>query len=187
MTMITPTPISHDSSRRGQTLVEALIALSILTVGFIGIVFLLTKSFQLNRTVTDETQATYLAAEGIEVTKSLIDHDVYSGIAVGANDFGKCFPLSGFYYPIDYTTTDCSKLQFSSSQPPKPDTELYFSPTTHLFSAFDPLGGITTDFTRTIHVANNGTSLDVQSIVTWASGDLSNTITLEDVFYDWQP
>jgi Tfp pilus assembly protein PilV len=37
-------------SRRGQTLVEALVALSILTVGFVGVVVLLTKSFQLNRT-----------------------------------------------------------------------------------------------------------------------------------------
>lgn len=175
--------------RRGQTLIEALVALGILTTGFVGVVALLNRSFALNRTTTDDTQATYLAAEGIEVAKNLIDHDVYAGLALGSstNDFGACFPRSGYYYPIDYTTTDCSSLGFSPSPPPQADEQLYLSPTTHLFTATDPLGGTATDFTRTIHVTNNGTSLDVQSAVTWNNGTLSNTITLEDVFYDWQP
>ena len=69
MSMNIPPP----HSRRGQTLVEALVALSILTTGFFGIVSLLTKSFQLNRTTMNDTQATYLAAEGIEIAKNLID------------------------------------------------------------------------------------------------------------------
>ena len=68
-------------SHRGQTLVEALVALSILTVGFVGIVTLLTKSFQLNRTTSNDTQATYLAAEGIEIAKTSINYDVYYGLS----------------------------------------------------------------------------------------------------------
>lgn len=183
-------------SRRGQTLVEALVALSILTTGFVGVVALLNRSFVLNRTTTDDTQATYLASSGIEEVKNLIDHDVYAGLALSSstNDFGACFPRSGYYYPIDYATTDvsnCSNLSFSTDSSTAA-TPLYFDPTTHLFSA-ESSGGTATDFVRYIKVTNvtdaTGAliALDVQSTVAWTNGSLSNTITLEDVFYDWQP
>ncbi len=187
-------------SRRGQTLVEALVALSILTVGFVGITTLLTQSFQLNRTTADDTEATYLASEGIEIVKSLIDHDVYFGLAQSSstNDWGNCFPSSGYYYPIDYetitaaqgTTDDCSGLNFSTNQTDGA-TPLYFDPIADLYTT-NAADGTPTDFTRTIEITDGdvgGTpeEIDVQSAVTWNNGELSNTITLEDQFYDWHP
>ncbi len=182
-------PFAH-SSRRGQTLVEALVALSILTTGFIGIATLLTKSFQLNRTTMYDTQGTYLAAEGIELAKNLIDHDVYEYLSGNPRySWGSCFPHGqGYYYPIDYQTVTCSpsSLKYQSSPPSAARSTLYFNPTTHLFS-FDPSGAVATNFTRTIYVANNGNELDVQSTVAWTDGGISNSITLEDHFYNWQP
>ena len=161
-------------------------------MGFIGIVTLLTKSFQLNRTTANDTQATYLASEGIEIAKNLIDHDVYAGFALSANtnDFGACFPLAGYYYPIDYSTTDCSTLHFSPPSSP-PNTVLYLDPSTHLFGE-DSSVGSATSFTRNIEVTPISNSsglaeLDVQSTVTWTEGLTSNTITLEDHFYNWHP
>ncbi len=169
-------------SRRGQTLVEALIALSILTVGFVGVIGLLTKSFQLNRTTSNDTQATYLAAEGIEVVKNLIDHDVYEQLSGNSNyRWSSCFSSSGYYYPIDYETTDCSGLSHSSLPP---DTQLYFDPATHMFTT-NAFGTNPTDFVRNIEVTNNGEELDVKSMVAWSDGGQSNTITLEDHFYNW--
>ena len=171
-------------SRRGQTLVEALVALSILTVGFVGIITLLTKSFQLNRTTSNDTQATYLAAEGIEITKSLIDHDVYTGLAVGSNDWGTSFTRSGYYWDIDYETTSTVGLPFYTNQ--MQTTPLYFSSTTHSFG-YDTLGATPTDFVRNIKVTSiNGNELDVQSIVTWSDGGSSDAITLEDHFYNYR-
>jgi hypothetical protein len=130
-------------------------------------------------------QATYLAAEGIEIVKNLIDHDVYEQL--GGNpgySWGSCFPYSGshYYYPIDYTTTNCASLDFSNGPP---NTPLYFDPTTHMYSE-SVFGGNETDFVRSIKVINNGQSIDVQSTVTWSVGPLGNTITLEDVFYHYQ-
>lgn len=179
-------------ARRGQTLVEALVAISILTTGFLGIVTLLTQSFQLNRTTMNDTQATYLAAEGIEVVKSLIDHDVYTGFASGGpstDDFGASFPHSGYYYPIDYETTSTANVQFSTTPP---NTPLYFNPTTDFYSV-NAFGGNPTDFVRNIKITDNyNTSgglvdLDVQSTVTWTDNGISNSITLEDTFYNWIP
>lgn len=177
-------------SRRGQTLVEALVALSILTTGFVGIVALLTKSFQLNRTTTDNTQATYLAAEGIEVAKNIIDYDGYYGLAQSAHtdDWGCSFGLSAgqsvdYALAYDTTVTDCS-----APLPPLTTDQLYLAPS-HLYT-YNDFGAAATDFKRDVWItvpAGSPNELDVRSVVTWSSGSLSNTITLEDHFYDWRP
>jgi hypothetical protein len=172
------------TSRSGQSLVEALVALSILTVGFLGIITLLNKSLQLSKTTSDDTQATYLAAEGIEVAKSLIDHDVYEGIFQGSDEWGACFPLPGVhYYELDYATTNCASL-ISSANPM--NSPLYFHPATDLFS-YSSAGGTKSAFTRDIKITNNGEEIDVQSIVHWSDGLASNDIVLEDQFYNWHP
>jgi hypothetical protein len=176
---------SPSRSRSGQTLVEALIALSILTMGFIGIISLLTKSFQLNRTTADDTQATYLAAEGIEITKNLIDHDVYEQLGGDPSySWGSCFSTTGYYYPVDYQTTDCKSLS-ENTPSSKPNTPLYFNSKTHSYTV-NSFEATPTDFVRNILVTNLGNEIDVQSTVTWTSGLLSNTITLEDHFYNYQ-
>src|SRR3989344_7355701 len=65
--------------RSGQALVEVMVAVSILTVGFLGIVGLLSRALALNRVVADNYTATYLAAEGIEITKNIVDGNVVQG------------------------------------------------------------------------------------------------------------
>lgn len=176
----------HNKSRRGQTLVEALVALSLLTTGFIGIANLLTRSFLLSRTTSNDTQATYLASEGIEVAKNLIDHDVYEGLKAGAgnNDWGQCFGLGdgeSAHYNLEYDTTSCpTPLPGTSTDP------LYFDPDSHLYS-YKTNGNVETNFIRDVYVTDLGNEIDVQSTVTWTDGSLSNTITLEDQFYNWHP
>jgi type II secretory pathway pseudopilin PulG len=185
--------ISFSDPRRGQTLVEALIALTILTVGFIGIMTLLTKSFQLNRINADQTQATYLAAEGIEVAKNIIDHDVYLGIdegGTGDSGWGNSFPQSG-YYNLDYLSTSTQYAYMGDTYPP--NVPLYFDPTTDLYGITPSGATVPTDFTRSIKVTQvsippaSGFALDVQSTVAWKNGLTAGGITLEDQFYDWHP
>jgi hypothetical protein len=179
-------PFTSRSStlRSGQSLVEAMVALSVLTVGFLGIITLLNKSLQLSKVTSDDTQATYLAAEGIEVAKSLIDHDVYQGISQGIDQWGKCFPLSGVhYYQLDYETTSCTSLVVSANPMNNP---LYFHPSTDLFS-YSSAGGTASNFTRNIKITNKGEEIDVQSIVTWSDGLATNDVVLEDHFYNWHP
>ena len=185
-------------SRRGQTLVEALVALSILTMGFIGIISLLSRSFQLNRTASDDTQATYLAAEGIEIAKNIIDYDVYYGFrqSTSTNDWGCSFNLSSGQsadYELDYTKV-VSSLSGCGAAPGKVSSaaqaqaaHLYFNPSTTLYTYNSFAPAVQSDFTRDIRITNDGEDLNVQSIVKWTSGSLSNTITLEDYFYNWHP
>jgi hypothetical protein len=190
-------------SRRGQTLVEALVALSLLMTGFIGIVTLLTKSFQLNRTTTNDTQATYLASEGIEIAKNIIDHDVYYGLHFGNNDWGCSFGLgagASADYELNYDDYPSACDQVDSVAASKAQSDpLYFNSGSGagagFYSYHNLPSAVPTVFTRDVRVTavsdpsnpSNSNELDVQSIVTWTEGSISNTITLEDHFYNWQP
>jgi type II secretory pathway pseudopilin PulG len=180
---------SRISSRRGQTLVEALVALSILTVGFVGIVALLAKSFQLNRTTSNDTQATYLAAEGIEVAKNIIDYDVYIGLP-GNNDWGCSFrltPGTPVDYALAYDTVPPLNCPQGQTLPTLRTDQLYFSSSNGLYT-YNSFESQSTDFTRDVYISvpvNSPDELDVQSTVRWTDGGQSNTITLEDHFYNW--
>lgn len=63
----------------GYVLVEAIIAITIAVVGLLGIFSLLSRSLSLNRVVADRFVAAYLAAEGIEIVKNMIDNNILAG------------------------------------------------------------------------------------------------------------
>ena len=166
-----------------------MLALAVLTAGFLGILTLLAQSLHISKSISNETTATYLAAEGIELTKNLIDHDVYEHLAFGGFGWGFCFqPLSAGQtnnYGFDYSQTTC----------PPPDNSasfLYFDPATHLYSYANSGGSVLTGFKRLIRVTMNANptlpELTVRSIVNWTTGPFtSQSVDLEDDFYNWHP
>jgi len=181
-----PSLQSPRASRSGQSIIEAVIAISILTVGFLGIAALLSQSLYLERVVADQTTATYLAAEGIELMKNLSDHDVYMRLAGLGPGWGNCLPHPGWNeIELDYSSLDCSR-SFDSGDFLKfdPATGLYGY---NLLAADNP---VATNFTRDIRVfwAPGQPNMDVQSIVSWSTGPFtSQTVVLEDYFYNWHP
>lgn len=181
-------------NRKGQSLIEVMVALLVLTTGFLGILSLLSQSIFLSKTVGQETTATYLAAEGIEIAKNLIDHDVYENLAGLGTGWGTCFGLSGGNYELDYTTTDCTSAALKSYLGSTPPDYLYFDPATHLYVYnFDDLNPtVPTGFQRGIKIIPNDVpgnpsipEITVQSIVTWEVGGAYQNVTLEDHFYNW--
>lgn len=176
------TPFFHPSPRGGQSLIEVMIAVTALTVSFLGISALLAQSLALNRVISNEATATYLASEGIEMAKSLIDHDFYAYAATPPQGlgWGSCFGFGGDF-ELDYTTPDCSALtRFVAG-----GRYLWYNPTTHLYS-YDQDGAQQTDFTRDIRVTSNGDEITVNSIVSWSGlAGSPGSINLEDHFYKW--
>lgn len=170
-----------------------MIALSVLTVGFLGIATLLSKSFFLNRVNADEVTGTYLASEGIEIMKNMLDHDVYSG-----GTWGTCGGSCGSdgTYIADYTTGMGPSVQdqplLATACAGAGYPHLNFSTSTRLYS-YSSVNSVTTGFQRCIrisHTVSNGTfaEVTVDSIVTWSTGPLaSQSVDLEDHFYNWHP
>ena len=64
-------------NKKGYLLVEVMIAISLLTLGFFGTLSLISNSISLNSVVSDHFIANYLAMEGIETVKNLIDANFF--------------------------------------------------------------------------------------------------------------
>lgn len=198
--------ISHKNSgsRTGQSLIEAMAALGILTVGLVGVLTLLSRSFLLQRETADEAKATYLASEGLEITKSLIDHGVYAGVAQAEEtngwdgDITQCFNFSQSgksTHEVDFTTVDCSDFA-PVQQGDKGAGQLCLATgadnVPRYYDCDDksiPSGATPTGFYRLVTVSRpDKNTIDVVSTVTWDTGTITNqSVTVEDTFYNWHP
>jgi len=173
--------------RSGQTIVEAVIALGVLTIGFSGIITLLNRSLSLNQLVTDQNIATYLATEGIEVTKNLVDTAVIQGLD----------PFTPPLFNVGSYELDFDDLL--DTNPPaenpgrrigglgvKSNTPLLFDSATNLYS-YD--SGAPTGFYRTITInIQPGEYINVMATIDWTSkGGAQNSVVMEDYFFKWRP
>lgn len=180
-------------ARKGQSLIEVMVAMTLLTVGFLGVVALLSQSLAINNFTANNVTAIYLASEGIEIAKNLIDHDVFMGNTHQSWSWGMCagsLNVIAANFEAAYNTDQCSN-GVDGVMPYNANDHLYYYPNTHLYgynqnnSAQN--GGTPTIFTRDIAMIPNGSDeITVSSTVFWAGlAGAPQSITLEDHFYDW--
>ncbi len=167
------------STRSGQALIESIVAVSILTVGFLGIFSLLSQSLSLNRVVSDNYTATYLAAEGVEVIKNLIDANTIRGQAWNCGLTDGTYELSWDSLPASGA---CGGTALQNNQ----NRFLSFDSATNLYSY---AGSVATPFKRQVALTRvSGDELKVVSQVTWLGRGTGNfSVNLEDHFYHWRP
>lgn len=155
----------------GFLLVEAMVAMSVLTTGVLGIFALMSQSIKLTRTVNDQYVASYLAAEGIEVTKNILDSNFLTKPG-NWNEDG--FAAIGCY-EVDYATLSLGAT--CSNTPLKFDGSLY---------GYAGEGRATV-FSRNVDISpvmdGGQVGVRVRSTVTWMGGERS--FAVEDVFYAW--
>lgn len=159
-------------SSAGQALIEVLVAISVLTVGFLGIVTLLSRALSLSRVVSDSYTATYLAAEGIEITKNIVDAQ-FLGPRRGWNS-----AVSPGDFEAEY---DSLTLNAYAGR------KLLLDPQTKIYSYKN---GVLTPFIRKITIAFVGSGqqeIIVNSEVDWPTrGGGGSSVNLEDHFYNWR-
>lgn len=171
------------TSQGGQLIVEAVIAIFIITVSILVFVALLARATALNRVINDRYTAVYLAAEGIEVVKNIIDgNSMHPGTPWNA----------GVSTNGDYEVAfDSKNLQIFQNLPLKFDktTGIYDLPNIH--NGANP----NSPFQRKITIcavnsagcANiSGGEIRVNSIVKWRTGGVNYEVNLEDHFFDWR-
>jgi len=158
-------------SKKGYLLMEVMVAISLLTIGFLAVLSLVSNSLSLNRIVSDQFTANYLAMEGIEIVKNLIDSNYLSG-----NPWNQGF--SNGNYEVDYQSVNLeADLQ----------RRFLFDSTSGFY---DYNGDIKTPFKRTIAVEllEGGNEIKVNSIVEWTGrGGGEFEVNLEDKFFNWRP
>jgi len=172
-------PEKKNSMRRffihtqGQVLVETMVALSIVVIALLGMLSLLSNSLGINRVVADQYIGSYLAAEGVEVVKNILDTNVASGKAPNEG-IANC--ANGCTFQYDST----------EAEPYSVDEQLQFNKKTGLYLYED---GSNSGFHRSVKVSQDaaGDYIRVSSRVTWNSrGGISQEVELEDVFYYWR-
>ena len=168
--------------RRGQSIIEAMVALSILIIGFLGTIALINRSIGLNRVVADNYTATYLAAEGIEVTKNLIDGNY---LKYNANPFVYGFALCLELRPCEWEVEYDTNWETNPPVTRASGRQLWYDDTRKLYT-YSNFGEIS-PFTRIIKIyLVGGDQLVVNSEVTWRTrGGGISTVNLEDRFYNW--
>lgn len=171
---------SLTTSRSGQVMVEAMVALSVITVGILGVFTLTTSSIGYSRVAADRYVAVNLANEGIELTKNLIDRNIMDETAPSWNYLpGLINGISD--YKIDYND---SALSSSNGE------YLYFSKDGSGYYRYD-IQDVNkdkpTEFQRIISIENiSSNHLKVISKVYWNSRKSSYDFSVEDHFYDLQ-
>lgn len=163
-------------SKEGQALIEAIIAVSLLSVGLTGILALLNQSLRLNGASAENYTATYLAAEGIEVARNIIDANAIQGKSWN-NGFS-----DSTNYQIEYDSNSMTPVGCVIDQCPP----LKYNPDTHLYDY--AAGSADTPFRRLIKISFVGNDeIKISSIVSWVgAGGGSFSVNLEDHFMNWR-
>lgn len=170
--------LSNGSHTGGQLLIESIIAISLVVVGMMAILGFLASALSLNRVVSDQLTATYLAGEGIEIVKNIIDSHKGNGKL-----WNEGLNVNG---PEDYSLQyDDKKLTDRAFQL---GPLLYDPATGYSYKG----GGKETAFKRTVRLTpillnDRVNEYQVNSVVTWYTrGGGIFTVDIEDHFYDWR-
>ena len=162
-------------------LVETMVALSVITIGLLGIFALLSTSMGLNRFVSEKHVATYLAAEGIELVKNLIDTNYIARKGGQLISWNEGLSQAGSY-EIDYMSTSLAPVSGGNLN------LLYYSDGLY---GYDQSGGAEqTKYKREIIIDPSiADQIKVNSIVVWEGRGLAEArmVNLEDKFFDWRP
>ena len=182
--------------REGQALVELMVAMGILLIGFLATARLLVQSFGINRTIEDDYRGTYLAEEGIEIVRSLVAYNILFGEGIPndpLDDRDLTRGLSDGCYTVAFDTN----FSVAGSEPQLvPGCAIGATPPLRFRSdektySYDPAGS-ETPFRRMIRVTHTDDlsvgvvpyRIAVESTVSWSThGGGQLDLTLEDYFY----
>lgn len=170
----------HDS-RQGNSIIEAVVAASLVIIGLVGIVQLVTRSFQANEVISDRFTAAHLAAEGVEIIRNRLE--VYLAASMPWSDLPTLLDSGNYEVAAD---TPLTIRRISGSESPNP---LLFDQNTLLFNYDAPQPYEQTKFYRTVEIKWNTpcpSKVSIESIVRWTTRGTAASIDAADEMYSWR-
>lgn len=158
------------SSNKGFTLIEAMVALVLVTVAMGPVFILATSSVNVASRIEHNLIAANLAQEGIEVIRNIRDTNWLSGAAFDNN-------LAAGTWRVEWNTVGGGLMPVGSNPVLKKNNGLYNYST-----------GTNTVFKRTITISKpNSGELVVISSVTWVErGNINRTVSTESHLFNWK-
>lgn len=153
----------------GFTLVEALVAVAVLTVALTPVFAQVTASFRLARTIEQNLVASTLAQEGVELVRGMRDDNWFAD-----NRFKQGFDACANGCRVVFD--DSAPLPLDANPPLQVDTQ----------GRYRYSGGTDTPYSRrvTIEDVSDG-HVKVVSKVTWNIGGTVREVVVEDHLFDW--
>jgi type II secretory pathway pseudopilin PulG len=161
-------------NRNGFTILEVVLAISVLTLAVGGSFSLLQQTLHIASMANSKLTATYLAQEGIEIVRNIRD-----------NNWLKQRMTSDFSWKDGLGSSDPYEADYSDpALRPFSGEPLSFDDTNGLYSY--PTWGTETKFKRKIIIADMGNYLDVTVRVEWPGrvGEIKN-VELKEYLYNW--
>ena len=180
-------------ARAGFYIVESMVALGLLVFGFLGFVALLSSSLSLNRVASHAYIGNFLALEGIELVKNVVDANI-----IYRQNWGEaCEWNSGFSKKGQYDVSSEQVFPESGTCPGEQFVNNHeFADSPLLIDSrgmYNHALGEATPFRRRIVVSPvpenepDSDELKVNSIVTWTTrGGGKFEVSAEDHLFNWQ-
>ena len=167
---------------RGFTLIEAIVAIGVISVGFVGALVLLSKSASQASLLKNRVIAAHLAEEGVEVIYNIRDTNWLKDMNWRTGLSDTAFAL------VDYNST---AIDISANVASR-DCLNY---TAGFYKHSALVGGCNTTFKRHVELSTGPADpnlsgfqpLIVKSVVTWQEkGQTHSPVTVIDYLYDWK-
>jgi len=178
-------------NKRGFTLIETLVAISILLLSILGPMTFAAQGIQNTYYARDQIVAFYLAQEGIELVRAKRDDNALSGAASWLTDItGSTGCDSADGCGVEVQNQDV--FVPCGASPGYANCRMYYdasgvsSPSSHRGIYVLPAGGgVATTFVRRIQVQSvSANEYDVVSVVSWQTARLTKTITVRSKIFN---
>ena len=168
--------------KSGFTLVEALVALSILIVGIISGFILVTKALYDVTIIQDRLTASFLAQEGVELVRQIRDSNYLKSLGGTSTDWDNNLKTDGDYLISANIDTGTVILPLPFWQ----DKSLYYHPSSGVYNYDNSGGAVSTVFKRKINIKHLSTDeIQVQAIMGWQSKGINFNLVVEDHLFNW--
>ncbi|MEK7505864.1 MAG: prepilin-type N-terminal cleavage/methylation domain-containing protein [Patescibacteria group bacterium] len=160
--------------RRGFTLVETLVAITILLVSIVGPYYIAAKGLFSANVARDQVTAYYLAQEPIEYSRNLRDQNGLRGLP-WLTGLDNCLSGNTCYVDVPNGTIGlcsgtCPVIKLDTS--------------THLYNY---LTGNNSIFTRSTAITTiNEHEVAISVSVSWLAGTISRSFVIRENIFDWQ-
>ena len=163
---------------RGFTLVEALVAISVLLLSVTGPLTIASRSLISAIFARDQITAFYLAQEATELIRNHRDNNSLAGESNWTLGLESCFDAKGCIVdPLAGSFSVC---------PIEGCPVLNRHTTDGLYAYTTGANWENTRFTRTIRAGTvNSSEFSVSVTISWNSGPLNKTFTIQENFLDW--
>lgn len=170
------------SKSRAFTLVEALIAITILITGILSGFVLVTRALYNVAVIKDRLTASFLAQEGIELTRQIRDSNFLRILGKESVDWRN--GLGDGTYIIESKVDSEESIGLVSIQPEESRFLLYDDDDD--LKIYNYSTGEPTTFNRKIKItAISDDEIRVESIMKWKTRNIDFDLTVEDHLYNW--